>query len=815
MQQAYTAEQLAAICGGDLVGNGHAAFTYVTTDTRKPGFPADTLFVAIAGSGRDGAAFVPPYYRLGGRIFLVPAWEDHWLQDAPEASFVVVADTRLALHQLAAHHRRLFRYPVVGITGSNGKTIVKEWLHQALAPDYKIVRSPGSYNSQIGVPLSVLLMTPIHQLGIFEAGISQPGEMAALAAIIKPDIGILTNLGSAHDAGFAGKAEKLREKCLLFAGSNLILARGQEVLGGHWPQEILHKTKCWGTSDACDFQVKTQPVVAGKSSLVLVAEKSGGHIWQFTLPFSDDASVENAITTAIALRLLGIEADAIPARMAAIHPIAMRMTMEAGINNCRIINDSYSHDEHGLVLALNYWREQTRGHKTIIISDPGDMDAPVESLVALLQQQDLHRLVMVGPKLKAITLPSHTAAHVHVYATTAQLLDNLPDIGFHNETILIKGARRFGFESVAKLLTENRHQTVLEIDLNAIRDNLNTYRSRLAAGVKTMVMLKAFGYGSGDAEIAKMLEGAGVNYLAVAYPGEGIALRKAGIQLPIMVLNADEESYGQLISWNLEPEVYSMPGFHAFKKFAGEAGLKDFPVHIKIDTGMHRLGFLPAEVAELGHLLNTTDVMRVKSVFTHFIAAESADADEVSQNQIALFVAASNQLATVTGTSFLRHMANSHAILRFKEAHFDMVRLGIGLYGGAGGSKHALRLRTTIAQIKPVAQGEIVGYGLDNRMPHDGKIAVLRIGYADGLPRSLGRGAWQAIIKGQVAPTVGHICMDMCMVDISHISGLAEGDEAEIFGPANPLEDLAGAANTISYEIMTGISQRVPRRYWQ
>jgi len=807
----YSASQVAAITGGELKGNDNLQFTLLTTDTRRPGFPPDTLFVALAGYARTGEQFIAEYYQSGGRVFMTQHLPEQ-ATSMQDAAFIIVANALSALQQLAIHHRNTFDGTMIGITGSNGKTVVKEWLYQCLRESKKLVRNPRSYNSQIGVPLSVWLLQPQHELAIIEAGISKPGEMKRLANIIQPGIGVLTNIGAAHDEGFSSRHQKLLEKLQLFDNSTEILARWQDKAIGAWPPAIEAKTKFWGQEEDCDFRIDAK--MTGQQTEIGIWEKqNAGSSWKIKLAYTDAASVENGITTALTLRLLGLAPEHISEMILRVHPIDMRMTLMQGVKGCSIINDSYSHDEYALTIALDYWRQQSRGRRSIILGDPGNEQADIARLPELLRREHLYRAIFVGEGFSNIILPQDLAEKVHVYNNTADLLADFPSLDFEGETILVKGPRRLGFEKIVSLLADNRHETWLEINLDAMRQNLVTYQAMLKADTKIMVMIKAFGYGSGDAEVARMLEHAGVHYLGVAYPNEGIALRKAGVKLPIMVLNSNEDSFPQLEQWNLEPEIFSFDILGRFLRFCSDAGLSGYPIHLKVDTGMHRLGFLPEEVAELGEIIKATDVIRIKSVFSHFIASESPAADEVSAVQIEGFIRFTHQLTTITGQHFVRHMANSHAIRRLPEAHFDMVRLGISLYGGSLDAQPVLRLVTTVAQVKRVKKGETVGYGLGTVMSQDTTIAVLRIGYADGLPRRLGKGRWHCQILGKEAPIVGNVCMDMTMVDISAIHEVKPGDEAEVFGPNQPIVQMAAAADTIIYELMTGISQRVPRRY--
>jgi Alr-MurF fusion protein len=816
----HSINQIAGIVKARWLQRGSdAAIAHLLTDSRRLLFPSTTLFFALHTSRRDGAVFIEELYHKGVRSFIVgPGYSA--AAAFPEANLLQVPDVLAAIQQLAAYHRSQFQLPVIGITGSNGKTIVKEWLYQLLQPGYHIVRSPKSYNSQTGVPLSVWEISAQHTLGIFEAGISQPGEMEHLEKIIQPSIGILTNIGTAHDEGFENTAQKHAEKCKLFSHVQLLVCPQQSICN-NMPGTARLFT--WGHSSSATLHIKG--IVKNNGSTTISAAY-GQQQLQIVIPFTDDASVENAITCWCVLLQLGIKNEVISQRMPQLQPVAMRLELKQGINNCSVINDSYSADINSLSIALDFLQQQQQHTKrTVILSDiaeSGKAPAALYSEVAgILQQKKIDRLVAAGPQLSFHAAAFAGIAQTDFFSSTAALVQHFHTLHFANETILVKGARVFEFEQIIQLLEQKVHQTVLEINLTAIAHNLKAYQQLLRPGTKMMAMVKASGYGSGSFEIANLLQFHKADYLAVAYSDEGVELRKAGIRLPIMVMNAEEASFETLVQHNLEPEIFSQDMLHSFEAHLNNSGISHYPVHIKLDTGMHRLGFEPADIDALCITLRNSSHFKVQSVFSHLAASDAPEHDAFTQQQAAVFVAGAEKIQQALDYPILRHIANTSAIHRHPALQMDMVRLGIGLYGSDSNPamqqqlKNVTTLKTTIAQLKKVKAGQTVGYSRKGILDHDAVIATVRIGYADGYPRLLSNGAGAMLVHGQRAPVTGNVCMDMTMLDVTHIPNAKEGDTVIVFGEGLPVSDVARQAQTIAYEILTGISQRVQRVYYE
>ena len=794
----YTANEIAGIVGSSSEV-GDAPILRLALDSRRLPSPATTLFFALKGPRRNGHQFLTEVYNRGVRNFVVS--EEVREGDLPGSNLILVRDTLDALQKLAAHHRRRFNIPVIGITGSNGKTVVKEWLYQLLHADYNIVRSPRSYNSQTGVPLSIWQMSEEHTLAIFEAGISQPGEMQRLEEMIRPDIGVLTNIGEAHSEGFASIEQKLAEKEILFRNAKRpALLRDVTVKHGDGETEI-----------SASHPSKKERI-------------------SITIPFTDDASIQNAITCWQLLLHLGYANELIAERMRLLSPVNMRMELKKAINNCTLVNDSYSADLSSLEIALGFLEQQGQdAKKTVILSDFLQSALKDEQLYSLileqLQKHAVDRVIGIGERiskhLRLQSIRQGFPGKVEGFATTEDFLRQFRSSQFRDESILIKGARVFAFERIVQLLELKLHQTVLEINLNAIAHNLKVYQRSLNPNTKIMAMVKAFAYGSGGAEIAGILQFHKVDYLAVAYADEGVELRNAGITLPIMVMNPEESAFDLLIENDLEPDIFSFHLLEKFGSFLQDAGITSYPVHIEIETGMNRLGFQPDEVDRLIGILGKNQHVRLQSVFTHLAASEEPAQDVFSLAQFKTFNGVADRLSKSLSYSFLRHIANSAAIFRLPSLQLDMVRLGIGLYGVDSGGSHQQQLepvatlRTTIAQLKKVPKGESVSYNRRAVVDRDSIIATVRIGYADGFSRRLGNGVGKMWVKGNLAPVVGTVCMDMTMIDVSDISGVKEGDDVIIFGKELPIQKLAEWAGTIPYEVMTGISQRVKRVYYE
>ncbi|MGZ3834708.1 MAG: bifunctional UDP-N-acetylmuramoyl-tripeptide:D-alanyl-D-alanine ligase/alanine racemase [Mucilaginibacter sp.] len=787
------------------------------TDSRRISNAAEGLFFALSGR-RNGHEFVAEAYAAGVRNFVVKQQTDIKM---PEANFLLVDDVLVALQQLAAHHRSRFNLEVIGITGSNGKTIVKEWLYQLMASDKTIVRNPKSYNSQIGVPLSIWQISEKDELGIFEAGISTTNEMGKLEAIIKPTMGVLTHIGPAHDEGFKDRREKVLEKLKLFTHCKLLIHNYDQLID--FKKDIPVKD-CftWSTKfKEADLYVFTETVISGN---FYVRAKYKGQEIECLIPFLDEASVENAIVCWATLLAMGYSPVEVDKRIERLSPVSMRLELKNGINDCSVIDDSYNSDVQSLEIALNFLNQQNQHPtKTLILSDifqSGlEQDVLYRQVSDMISLKEVDKFIGVGDALLAhqeyFNVPSK-----YFYPDTTTLLQNLNALNFDNETILIKGARSFEFERVSQALTLKAHETVMEISLNALLNNLNFYKSKLRPGVKIMAMVKAFSYGSGTFEVANMLQYNKVDYLAVAYIDEGVALRQAGINLPVMVLNPETSAFDKLVEYKLEPEIFSFNLLDEFVKYSQLHNLTNYPVHLKIDTGMHRLGFEDFEIDTLCDMLEENRYIKVKSVFSHFVASDAPEHDEFTRKQIKRFERAFTKIEKALDYKVIKHLANTGGIIRWPSAHFDMVRLGIGLYGidasippGANSLQPIASLKTSVSQVRKIQANDTVGYNRNGKLSHAGKIATVRIGYADGYLRAFGNGVGKMIVKGHLVPTVGNISMDMCTLDVSNID-VREGDEVTVFNEELTIEELAREIGTIPYEILTNISQRVKRVYF-
>jgi alanine racemase len=823
----YSISEITKIIKGVLIheSDANALIRELAIDSRRLIMPEGSLFFALTSKRNDGHKYIEELYEKGVRNFVVETEPTNLLL-LYNANIILVKNTLFAMQALAAAHRKQFNIPVIGITGSNGKTMVKEWLYQLLNESKNIVRSPKSFNSQIGVPLSVWQMREDHDLAIFEAGISEPDEMDHLQPIIQPTIGIFTNIGHAHDENFINRIQKAGEKFKLFTKvKTLVYSIDQKEL-----QEGIIKTGLlknietftWSRKVAADLHILS--VEPDGHFTQLKAIYKGAEI-SIEIPFTDEASIENAIHCWATMLLMDYNNTLIAKRMRMLQPLAMRLEMKAGINNCTLINDSYSNDIDSLSIALDFLNQQKQHRKkTVILSDilqSGRSENHLYSEVSeLLNQKKIDRLIGIGKGISRQA--SLFKVEKEFFSTTEEFLDSYSLNAFANESILLKGARMFGFERITESLQQKTHETVLEIDLSALVHNLNYYRSKLDPGTKVMAMVKAFSYGSGSFEIANILQFHQVDYLTVAYADEGIELRKAGIKLPIMVMNPDEESFDAIIKYQLEPEIYSFRVLKMLEASLLKLSVNSPPVgiHIKIDTGMHRLGFDPVEVDELINQIKDRPPIIVKSVFSHLAASDSPANDDFTRHQISLFRMISERISFEFDYPILRHIANTAAITRFPEARFDMVRLGIGLYGIAPMPdeqeklENVSTLRSIISQIKHVQSDDTVGYNRRYKANKETTIAIVPIGYADGLSRALSNGIGHLKVRGKFAPIVGSICMDMTMIDITCINA-HEGDEVIIFGKDLPITRLADEMGSIPYEILTGISQRVKRVYFQ
>lgn len=812
-----TASELASLSGGRLYGDPGLTVTGIMTDSRSSGAGHDVLFIALRGPNHDGHSFIKQLYGRGVRLFLVDTLPSGY-GEMTGASFVETGDTLVALQKLAAWRRNDFHGRVIAVTGSAGKTVVKEWLAETLGTGKRVIRSPKSYNSQVGVSLSLMNIDDRYDVAVIEAGISKPGEMERLARIIRPDTLIITNIGDAHGENFAGRETIAAEKLRLAAGTGLLVYNADDEIVRN---EVRHNyssipSYTWsiaGTDAALRVQLQNRP---GEGQLLKCT--TDNRSFDVLIPFADRASAENAVSVIACCLAEGMEPPGITGAVSALPPVAMRMEVKKGINRCTLIEDYYNSDPGSLVMALDFLRNHARGRTTLILSDfrqiKGDEKQLYESVANAVMLAGIDRFIGIGEALSGQKESFRPGSQF--YGSTTEFVDTFRSYAFHDETILIKGARVFGFERISNLLVQQLHQTRLEISMNAVVHNLNEFRRILRPGTGIMAMVKAFAYGAGSAEIASLLEYNHVSYFAVAYADEGVALREAGITTPVMVMNPDESVMDLVIRHNLEPEIYSMESYRAFVRSAKKHGLVNYPVHLKIDTGMHRLGFNSGEAELIGKMIAGDQYAMVVSVLSHLAASEDPGHDDFTHLQASRLITAAARLKETLGYGFRLHLLNSAGICRFPEYQFDMVRIGIGLYGIGNYSgvdlKHTGRFVTTVSQVRMVPAGDPVSYGCTGASGHDREIAVVPVGYADGLRRVLGNGRGVLFIKESRVPIVGSVCMDMCMADVTGL-GVKAGDEAEVFGNNITIEEMALQCDTIPYEVLTTIPARV-RRIW-
>lgn len=822
----YTIEKITTLIGARRYGNADANIGFLLTDSRSLCFPEETLFFALKTERHDGHAYIPELYRRGVRNFVVTGMPEGYADGYPEANFLKVTDARKALQRLAERHRDEFNVPVVGITGSNGKTVVKEWLYQLLSPYKYVTRSPRSYNSQTGVPLSVWLMNEQTEVGIFEAGISQPGEMQALRDIIQPTIAALTNIGAAHQENFASKEEKCREKTVLFHDAETIVYNADDELIRRTVAESAYKGEplYYSMTDK-KAPVFIADVTKGDTSTTVTYVYRQGYEEKYTIPFIDDASVANSITCAVVALKLGLSAGELAGGMARLEPVAMRMEVKQGRHGCTLINDSYNSDVNSLDIALDFMnrRPDHQGRRrTLILSDifqSGETAADLYREVgSLVKKRGVQKFIGIGPELSqhSRAIP---VAEKFFFSSVDAFLRSEVFRSMRDEVILIKGARAFGFDRVTDLMVQKVHETVLEVNLGALVENLNYYRSFMKPETKLVCMIKADAYGAGSVEIAKTLQDHRVDYLAVAVADEGATLRRNGITANIMIMNPEMTAFKTMFDYDLEPEVYSFRLLDALIKAAEKEGITDYPVHIKIDTGMHRLGFDPLhDMDALINRLKHQSAVIPRSVFSHFVGSDSDSFDDFSAHQFELFDKASKQLQAAFKHKILRHIDNSAGIEHFPNRQLDMCRLGLGLYGIDSRNNEIIHtvstLKTTILQLRRVPAGDTVGYSRKGTIDHDSVIAAIPIGYADGLNRHLGNRRGYCLVNGKRAGYVGNICMDVAMIDVTGID-CKEGDTVEIFGEHLPVTVLSDILDTIPYEVLTCISNRVKRVYFQ
>lgn len=817
-------EEIVSVIGANRVGDRPAQVDWILTDSRSLCFPEETLFFALKTKRNDGHKYIEELYARGVYNFVVTEIPKK-MQGCKDINFLVVSNVLKALQRLAAKHREQFDVPVVGITGSNGKTVVKEWLYQLLSPERRITRSPRSYNSQIGVPLSVWMMDSHTELGIFEAGISEMGEMEALEPIIRPTIGVLTNIGGAHQENFTSLQEKCMEKLLLFKDCDVIIYNGDNELISSCVAKSLFAAReiAWSMKDVERplFVEKIEKDAMGTT----VKYRYLGFFKEYRIPYIDDASIENSLNClAVALYLM-VSPETIAERMACLEPVAMRLEVKEGKNGCVLINDSYNSDFASLDIALDFMARRSEGkmrRRTLILSDILETGQPGKLLYRqvadLVHSRGVDRLIGVGEEISAASA-RFEVKDKQFFQTTKELIASGVLASLRGDVVLVKGARAFHFDEVTDLLELKVHETILEINLNALVDNLNYYRNKLKPETKLMCMVKASAYGAGPFEVAKTLEEHRVDYLAVAVADEGADLRKAGITCPIIIMNPEVTAFKTMFAYRLEPNIYGFRILEDLIKAAEREGVSNFPIHIKIDTGMHRLGFDPYnDMKPLVERLNRQSAVIPRSVFSHLVGSDSSRFDAFTRKQIETFEAASAELQAGFTHKILRHICNTAGIERYPGAQFDMVRLGIGLYGIDPYTNRVLHnvstLKTTILQIHNVSADETIGYSRKGVLHRDSRIATVPIGYADGLNRHLGNGNAYCLVNGQKAPYIGNICMDVCMIDVTGID-CKEGDKVVVFGDDLPVTVLSNALDTIPYEILTNVSNRVKRVYFQ
>ena len=815
-------ENVAKLLNANRIGTREAEIDWILTDSRSLCFAEETLFFALKTKRNDGHKYIPELYERGARNFVVSDLPED-LSNYGDANFLQLSHPLKGLQRLAEKYRAQFDVPVVGVTGSNGKTVVKEWLYQLLGKERVITRSPRSYNSQIGVPLSVWLMNETTELGVFEAGISEMGEMEALQAIIRPTIGVLTNLGGAHQENFYSLQEKCFEKLTLFKDCDVIIYDGDnELISGCVAKSLFGAREiAWSKVDN-ERPLYIESVLKGETSTT-ISYRYLGMPNRYTIPFIDDASIENSLHCLAVSLYLMLSPEKIAERMACLEPIAMRLEVKEGKNGCVLINDSYNSDLASLDIALNFMarRSEDKGRtRTLILSDlleTGQTSKLLYRQVAeLVQRHGVDKIIGVGEDIRSAA--SRFEIEKYFYRSTEELLASELIASLRNEIVLIKGSRSFHFESISERLELKVHETILEINLSALIDNLNYYRGKLKPETKMVCMVKASAYGAGSYEIAKTLQDHRVDYLAVAVADEGVELRKAGITSSIIIMNPELSAFNTMFDYKLEPEVYSFGLLNELIKAAEKEGVTNFPIHIKFDTGMHRLGFAPEDVPDLIARLKRQTSVIPRSVFSHLVGSDSVQFDTFTRKQIEMFEKASSELQEAFPHKILRHICNTAGIERYPGAQFEMVRLGLGLYGVDPFTNKILNnvstLKTTILQIRDVPQGDSVGYSRKGYVNKNSRIAAIPIGYADGLNRRLGNGNAYCLVNGQKAFYVGNICMDVCMIDVTDIE-CQEGDKVVIFGDDLPVTVLADVLGTIPYEILTSVSNRVKRIYFQ
>ena len=822
----YTIERITALIGARRYGRTNASIVFLLTDSRSLCFAEETLFFAIKTMSNDGSRYLSDLYKRGVRNFVVNEVPENYEVLYPNSNFLKVSNTLDALQRLAERHRDEFAIPVIGITGSNGKTMVKEWIYQLLSPSLIVTRSPRSYNSQTGVPLSVWVLTNNTQLGVFEAGISEPGEMDSLRDIIQPTIGILTTIGDAHQENFTSLEEKCNEKLKLFTDSKLLIYNEDDSLVKRCVEQFSFKGQRFSVSRQNEKATLYVFKVLKNNADSIISYSYKGIEGSYKIPFIDEASIEDSIECLAVGLYLGIDKNAIEERMASLEPVAMRLEVKEGRHDCTLINDSYNSDINSLDIALDFMSRRPDAkerQRVLILSDIYQTGKPLSQLYsevsALMKQRNVDQFIGVGPEIGAHQ-DCFEQQQSSFFLTVQDFIDSELFSNLRDNIILLKGARRFGFDKITELLVKKVHETTLEVNLSALVQNLNFYRSYLKQDTKLVCMIKANGYGSGAVEVAKTLQDHRVDYLAVAVADEGVALRKHGVTANVMIMNPEMSSFKTIFDYELEPEVYSFRLLEALIEEAEKEGITQYPIHIKLDTGMHRLGFDPIHDMErlISILKKHQNTIIPRSVFSHFVGSDSDNFDDFSAHQFSLFDKASKQLQAAFTHHILRHIDNSAGILHFPDRQLDMCRLGLGLYGINSRDNQIINnvcsLRTTILQMHKIGRNETVGYSRKGTVERETVVAAIPIGYADGLDRRLGNRNCYCLVNGHKAPYLGNICMDVAMIDVTDIP-CKEGDSVEIFGDKLPVTVLSDTLGTIPYEVLTSISERVKRVYFQ
>lgn len=819
----YPVQLIADVLKADLEGpEPDAVVEHLLLDSRKLIYPESSLFFAIKGVHHNGHLYIDQLIEAGVRNFVIQKGER--LRKNPNVNYIEVDNVLDALQAIAGHHREQFAYPVIGITGSNGKTIVKEWLYQLLSRNYRVIRSPKSFNSQVGVPLSLWNMDLNHDIAVIEAGISQPGEMEKLEEIIRPDIGLLTNIGDAHARGFENETQKVMEKLKLFARSKVFISRKEEdrisdLIGFFIEDHPGVEWLSWSTTTEADLHI--EEMEHSDRETTIEGDYRGKKV-RISIPFTDDASVENAIHCITILLYLQFNEREIQQGIRALQPIEMRLTQREGVNNCLVIDDYYNADVKSLTLAIDFMEQQHRnGQKTVILSDilqseltPQELYSQVERI---LSEKGIDRLIGIGEEIGRFAEVFHRPG-LEFYRNTEDFLNNASTSQFSDETVLLKGARAFSFERISRWLEKKSHGTVLEINLNAVESNLNYFRSMLSPETKMMVMLKAFGYGSGSHQIAKLLQFNGVDYLAVAYADEGMSLREDGITMPIMVMNPDESSMDLILDYQLQPNIYDFRILDILEDRIASRGPGKVQVHLEFNTGMNRLGFDEEDIDDLLARLSRQTDMEVVSVFSHLAVADEARGKRFTESQIDQFTRIAGRIIAAVPGKPLLHILNTPGLLHYADHQMDMVRLGIGIYGVDPSDRsndhlaHVSTLKSYISQLRTVQAGEGVSYGCGSVSDSERIIATIPIGYADGFNRKFSNGYGSMRVADVDCEVVGSVCMDMTMIDVTGVE-CEVGDEVIIFGSAGDLYNMADKLETIPYEILTSISQRVKREY--